>query len=294
MSDEVASKRAKFDVKEEDMKRIVECPICFNMPRDGVMLLCINGHNVCATCKTRLETNNAKCPQGNCNYDDPPRRNRTVADLVDKLPFEFPCKFAKAKDVNHSSCEFKDTIDMLKRHEIMCEHRSVKCLRDACKVILSADKIIEHYTTTHNAPVPRKSTDTIETGYLWRQEHKSSSECFGWSEFPRVVSTGFVFPNAYFREGQIFIWLQMVAHSSVTEKLKCEIKLRKDDFLMTDIVPINPIDWTREEIIENKGCMCVNIWNIQKILTEDIAEEEKKNGYCAKFKVTFKIIKKNA
>lgn len=54
------SDAVKFDLDE--MKRHVECPICYDIPRDGVMLLCKNGHNVCDACKIKLG-HDVKCPQ---------------------------------------------------------------------------------------------------------------------------------------------------------------------------------------------------------------------------------------
>jgi hypothetical protein len=44
----------------------VECPICTEIPRDGVMLQCANGHNVCAVCKNKL--GEAVCPMGRYEY----------------------------------------------------------------------------------------------------------------------------------------------------------------------------------------------------------------------------------
>ncbi len=41
----------------------VECPICTEIPRDGIMLQCLNGHNVCSVCKNKMGED-AKCPQG--------------------------------------------------------------------------------------------------------------------------------------------------------------------------------------------------------------------------------------
>jgi hypothetical protein len=98
----------------ETMRKHLECPICFHVPRDGIMLQCRNGHNICSTCKDQLDTNNTsnttKCPQGRCAYINPPTMNRIVADLVENLPLEFKCKYSKYA----SGCKFKGTEDMLR------------------------------------------------------------------------------------------------------------------------------------------------------------------------------------
>jgi hypothetical protein len=59
MSDEGETKRPTFDLDE--MRRYVECPICYDIPRD-IVLVCKNGHNVCDSCKNKLGAN-ASCPQ---------------------------------------------------------------------------------------------------------------------------------------------------------------------------------------------------------------------------------------
>jgi hypothetical protein len=41
----------------------LECPVCLNVPRDGVVLMCVNGHSVCNVCLNKLGKE-AKCPLG--------------------------------------------------------------------------------------------------------------------------------------------------------------------------------------------------------------------------------------
>jgi hypothetical protein len=68
---------------------LAECPVCYEVRRDTPVFICANGHNVCAVCKAKV----AQCPQGACQYSDPPTRNRTVERLIANGQFKFACKF---------------------------------------------------------------------------------------------------------------------------------------------------------------------------------------------------------
>jgi hypothetical protein len=289
----MASSVATAVAESDAVEREVECPICFEIPRDGVMLQCCNGHNVCPTCKNQLDANNRKCPQGQCSYLNPPARSRTVADLVACFPFKFPCKFATARDHNHSSCEVVGTNDMLQRHEAICEHRSVECPTSTCKKSVSAKRLIEHFEREHNVEVFDDVRDTMILRFLWKREY--IWRCGGWCSEPvGVEGGGWAFPCAHFSLGQVYIWLQMAAHRGVTDKLKCKISLSQAVFAMRATAPVYPIDWNRERIIQDEGCVRLNGWAVRRILTEDITEEQRKKGYSSRFKVKFTIVARNA
>ncbi len=126
-------------------------------------------------------------------------------------------------------------------------------------------------------------------GYLWRQEYNPRTEkSWGWRL--HEVNAGWMFSCAFICNGLIYIWLQMVAHASVTDKLKCQITLKKDKYLMNFIAPVYPIDWTKKKIMEDDDCVNLTIRSIRKMLTEDISEDKKKYGYSSRFKVRFEIV----
>ena len=49
---------AKHDIHDDWMVKLLECPICFNVPRDLPIPACSAGHIICKKCKSTVTT----CP----------------------------------------------------------------------------------------------------------------------------------------------------------------------------------------------------------------------------------------
>jgi hypothetical protein len=282
----------------ELMKTHLECPVCFEIPSDGVMLLCQNSHDICATCKTKMDDDRSgKCPQGDCDYDNPPRRNRTVAGLVDRLPLEFACKYAAKATATAaaSGCEFVGTKKLLGQHEEACHHRPVPCPAKSCEESVSANNVIEHLKTMHGANPENKSSvsrDVFEKSCLWNKEKSSNTKNSACTERIHLTTAGWVISCAHLWEGQVYTWLLMLAPKTEADKFKCLITLKKDDCSMNFPAPVYPIDWTRKMIMQDEHCVCLNNYSIRQVLNEGVHEDNKKIGYNSKFEVTFKIVKK--
>ena len=73
------------------LRSFLECPICYAFSPDTHLLICRNGHNICSSCRSKVE----QCPVGRCDYDDEPPRNRMAESMLDNgaVQLEFPCKF---------------------------------------------------------------------------------------------------------------------------------------------------------------------------------------------------------
>jgi hypothetical protein len=282
----------------ESLKEYVKCPICYEVPRDGVMLLCLNGHNVCATCKKRLGgANFSKCPQCRGDFYNPPAMNWTVAGLVNSIPFEFPCKFATAKDAEHTGCEVKGTDAVLARHEIVCEHRSVACV--ACGRFVSASRFLDHMATAHSRParksVPR--SDEIKMWFAFRRDGDSGADDVGAIGTPHEVSAGFVLPCLGFQGDLVYVWLTMVGRGGVggaTERLGCRIRLGNADHSTTAVAPVYSVDRDWRDIPNDDDCARFSRWSVLKMLTDDVTEDERKSGYVTKFEASFKLFEKAA
>lgn len=92
----------------------IKCPICKSVPRDGVMIQCIIGHNVCIPCKDKLG-HDARCPQSTCTFNTPPTKNFTVTSIIAEFSFERSCKFKSAY-----GCNFTGSESTLQKHEFAC------------------------------------------------------------------------------------------------------------------------------------------------------------------------------
>lgn len=62
-----------------DMEELLQCPVCFEPPAQGVVEQCKSGHHICSKCKTQVES----CPL--CKGDYPGTRNFIVEELMRNL-----------------------------------------------------------------------------------------------------------------------------------------------------------------------------------------------------------------
>jgi hypothetical protein len=274
----MATARSLPTAIESELVRLAECPVCLVVPTDGVMLQCCNGHNVCAACKIKMG-NETKCPQGECDYLDPPPRNKTVADIVVRLLCA--CKYSEAMDENnHSSCEYVDTRDQLEEHEAVCEHRHVRCLFPSCTEFASADRLVGHFETAHALPaVEQEESNTIGLWFEWDRKDCDSTSKF--SICPYRTKSGLVFACLLCRSGVFYVWLQ-TADGSKTGRFECRVTLGKDEIA----APVYPIDWTREEITRDRDCVRLSVWSIAKMFwKERSVEEVNLEGFAVKFEI---------
>ena len=104
----------KFKVDGDVLAASLECPVCFNVPRDLPIPQCPSGHIVCKDCRRYL----SECPT--CRRRLFANNNSSIAAfLIDHIPHK--CKF------NEFGCEEKGLLCDLKIHEKECPERTVKC-----------------------------------------------------------------------------------------------------------------------------------------------------------------------
>jgi hypothetical protein len=306
------AKRARFDVTEEDMKRHLECPICFEIPRDGVMLQCRNGHNVCAACKKNLG-GGAKCPQAGCDYLDPPTRNRTVAGLVDCLPFAWPCKYAKS-----AGCTYEGAKPELDAHEAGCECRPVPCPARFCNRPFPAKTIVGHCQIVHKAELIHVP-NAFDQWFLWRGSYVDDSlQTRHWKEHLFATGAGEMLLCSHYENGLVYFWVVALAGKAVADRLRCKISfgvaiqpLRSvnapDEAKCSKTVvvpsppnamwfttPVFPIDWSRQKIMKDPDCMSVSPYSIRKMLSKNVTEEERQQLADGKFNLKLNIVKYTA
>jgi hypothetical protein len=107
---------------------IVECPVCMEVPRNGPIHQCKNGHVVCNKCKPKLR----RCPSCREPID---ARSLKIEQLVDLVPGPF--KFSQ------SGCKTELVPSLLRNHEIDCK---TKCVMQ-CRNMHCSTKILPTYLT---------------------------------------------------------------------------------------------------------------------------------------------------
>ena len=117
------------------MQEELECPVCFEIPRELPIPACPKGHIVCKNCRKNVET----CPT--CRADFRPGGvNIPVGAMIQKIPHK--CKFSKY------GCDVQMKLEDLVQHEKRCPERTVRCPDDACGQEVQIKKCgIEHFRT---------------------------------------------------------------------------------------------------------------------------------------------------
>ena len=120
--EELQSEKEKVD----DIKKLIECPVCLDVPRRGPVYACPNGHLVCQKCKR------ATCPS--CRESMGENKSLVAVSILEKILHD--CKFVE--------CEEEYPLQHIEQHEKNCEHRMVACPNYGCDQIVPLSKLSDH------------------------------------------------------------------------------------------------------------------------------------------------------
>ena len=130
-------KRQKSIQMVDEMKEVLECPVCLKVPRRGNVYQCKRGHSICSGCHPHL----TMCPICRVAMSKSPARNFAMEKLLSKVTHA--CKFA-----DHG-CIFEEAFGPLESHEQDCEFRLVNCISRVCETQVSLAKLLEHIEEDH-------------------------------------------------------------------------------------------------------------------------------------------------
>jgi len=113
--------------KVNDLKKLIECPVCLDVPRKGPVFSCPNGHLVCSKCKRE------SCPT--CREVMGENKSLVATAVIEKVLHE--CKFVE--------CEAEFPLQRIEQHEKYCYHRLVPCLDYGhCNQKVALSKLLDH------------------------------------------------------------------------------------------------------------------------------------------------------
>jgi len=140
----------KHDIQDDWIVKLLECPECFNIPRELPIPQCPAGHIVCRSCKDSVQSNCPTCRRR--MYHD--GTSSLAASLIEKVPHK--CKYS------FYGCEVKDLLAPLKIHEEKCVERTIKCLSCRCEAVVQLKKFEEHVKEN------KCCTELNGTSFVWR------------------------------------------------------------------------------------------------------------------------------
>ena len=115
-----------FRIKVQD---IIECPVCFKIPRDLPIPACAAGHIVCQGCRNQV----SHCPT--CRR--PIIGSNTLVGYISNIS-SHKCSFYMF------GCNHKYNYLQIKEHEELCPERTVKCPYVECKRDVQLKGFREH------------------------------------------------------------------------------------------------------------------------------------------------------
>ena len=121
--------------KTKTMMALLECPVCFVIPRVGPIYGCTNGHHLCQSCSKQIQT----CPV--CKDTNLKCHNILAEKMVEVTLEDVPiiCKFV--------GCNVHNILGKISEHEKLCPFRIVVCPSShcgACDWHGPLNKIVKH------------------------------------------------------------------------------------------------------------------------------------------------------
>jgi len=130
------------------LQNLMECPICFEIPKKAPIPCCRNGHLMCSSCLGNSEIR--ECPACKVAMNANNHCLNTLANsILDLIPHS--CRF------KIHGCQHEDLPTNMKAHEQNCKHREVKCPYYLCKEQIPMSGLSSHYDVHNDAiyDVPR-------------------------------------------------------------------------------------------------------------------------------------------
>ena len=133
MSDNIVNGMSKLKL---NLKETLECPVCLKLPQQIPIYQCNNGHIICKSCHSQLET----CPL--CRESLGANRSLVAERLLEAFPE--PCKFAR------HGCDSIVVPYNAEDHAKECAFREVECPIDSCDQKIIITKMNDHIKNDHH------------------------------------------------------------------------------------------------------------------------------------------------
>jgi len=119
---------SKYDSLIAVLQAKVECPVCYEVPKQAPVPVCSNGHVVCQTCKRDL------CPT--CRVRMGVATSVLAVTVIENIPH--PCQF------QIYGCQETCSLGTLLSHQAACRFRTVKCPNVKCDQRVPLSELVNH------------------------------------------------------------------------------------------------------------------------------------------------------
>ena len=206
-----------------NLKKALECPVCFYTPNNGPLYQCENGHILCSGCIEKVQ----ECPQ--CRAKLPATKIRCLLgeQQLEWLPKK--CKYS------HNGCDFEQMPSkkpskkqVLNEHETECEHRNVECTITACIKKVPLSKLLLHLKTAPHMAPNEVNGGLVDSKFTIRAENLQESEKWtSWVSTHLTLNKEKEFYSECVRSptGVFFLWVYIIGTPNEEEEFTYTITL---------------------------------------------------------------------
>ena len=278
-----AALNTKYDSLVVKLQAKVECPVCFDVPKQAPVPVCPNGHVVCQGCKRDL------CPT--CRVRMGVGTSILAVTVIENIPHM--CEF------QIYGCQISCSIVSLPAHQAGCSYRAVKCPNFSCNERVPLTLLAEHtlrrcihngtfYSTplsnSYNYIIPANQTDQFDNrrNSTWRPDGITHD---GKNFFLKITRKG--------KKAMWYFYLQMAGSEEEAKQYTATIYVfrtsvgvdgKNSHRFIGDICPIDLVSTDRAA--ESGYCCVLTDAQMKRVFTEGPAREaDKKFGFSVEVRI---------
>lgn len=234
-------KRQKSIQMVDEMKEVLECPVCLKVPRRGNVYQCKRGHSICSGCHPHL----TMCPICRVAMSKSPARNFAMEKLLSKVTHA--CKFA-----DHG-CIFEEAFGPLESHEQDCEFRLVNCISRVCETKVSLAKLLEHIEEDHKEEEIPSIQNPIVSNLEVRDANFEASTIWG-PKHSKIGGQHFFIYCWRSVGGHWHCWVNMIGSKKKCDEYIFTAEVSGQDEMENEGIsfsgPCVPLDYSKEKVAE--------------------------------------------
>jgi len=270
---------------QSEIESVVECPVCYVIPRHLPIPCCPAGHILCQVCRARV----LHCPTCRRQLED--NTSSLAAALIEKVKHK--CKFFD------KGCTHKALLGDLTSHEATCPERTIHCpAPNGCDEIIQLKDFHQHAVRNGCSVAIRQSTKfNLSKGWLrWdglslrKAEEFNLREDLAWSFFhTSKFQNHFYFSAQYFAAEQLFLFYVMVlggvdSASQFTAQIRLASKENRVRLLFEGpVLPLDRVPATEEALMSSTSCFTVHYRAMRPLLSVTEVGENRNVSWSVDF-----------
>jgi len=254
---------------QSELETVVECPVCYSIPRDLPIPCCPAGHIMCTTCRGRV----LHCPTCRRQLED--NTSSLAAALIEKV--QHKCLYWDF------GCKQKDFLARLVRHEEACEDRTIQCPGpNGCEEKVQL-KDFHRHAARNSCSVELKKMTKFNLSKGWMQwdgmtlkkgQEFNLREDLAWSFFHFTkFDQQFYFSAQYFAAEELFLFYVMIlggADASESFNSRITIVNAGNNSRITfegPIMALDKIPRSEQDLMESPACFSVHYRTMRNMLS---------------------------